>query len=137
MSIWQVLGFIGIGTVIGSAIQAYFSSRMQKKKLLFEARAKAYQGMLGKLYNLFAPESIAKNWPEYEIEINNSLSEAFLLGSKKLIILLADFKCDILELLSLHNSKTDDKAKEKFQTLKNSSIVNKIHEQMRNDLFVK
>lgn len=138
MSIWQVLGFIGIGTVLGSSIQVFFNSRMQNKKLIFEARVKAYQGFIGKVINHFMPESIETNWPEDETEINSQLSEIFLLGSHELVLILANYKNDFFKLLKMLKSDKD-KVSEETRNKYNQfcHYAEKIHEQMRKDLFIK
>lgn len=140
MSIWQVLGFIGFGTVIGSTIQVFFNSRMQNKKLIFEARVKAYNGLIGLLYNEFFPEKWNMDQKDLELEINKILSEPLLLGSHELVSLLVNFKNDFLYYLST----LKDEPVPELEVLEKAigefgehNYINKIHVQMRKDLYFK
>jgi hypothetical protein len=136
------LGVLGIGGVLGIIIKFYFDSKVSHNKLLFEARSKAYFGLMGRMLNLFCevdlntlPEPIRVS------KINHLLSEVFLLGSKKLVELAGEYQIllfkyhEELHEVTKNKKKDETKLAELHAALIKLSIP--INEQMRKDLNIK
>jgi hypothetical protein len=53
-----LLGAMGIGGLIGVFLKSFFDHRLSNRKMLFEARIKAYSGITGRVFNLFLEPDI-------------------------------------------------------------------------------
>ena len=135
------LGVLGIGGILGIIIKFYFDSKVSQKKLLFEARSKAYSGLMGRMLNHFCePDLSTLPEPIREARINHLLSEVFLLGSKKLVELMGEYQIALFKFhRDLHEvdkkKKDETKATELHADLIKLSLV--ISELMRKDLNIK
>lgn len=135
------LGAMGIGGVIGILVKHFLERKENKRKLLFEARVKAYGGLVGRLFNLFNELDINKLKEALRVaKINQLLSEAYLLGSHQLVELIGEFKPVLfafhreLDDIVRNGKKDEDEAKSLHTEL--VTIIGKIYNQMRNDLFI-
>jgi hypothetical protein len=135
------LGVLGIGGILGIIIKFYFDSKVSQNKLLFEARNKAYSGLMGRTLNHFCEPDLSRlPEPIREARINHLLSEVFLLGSKKLVELMGEYQIVLFKYHRyLHDvdkrEKDETKAKELNADLIKLSLA--INEQMRKDLNIK
>ncbi len=141
LNLLTTLGSIGVGSLIGVLISAYSQSKLEKYKVLFNARVQAYTGITGRVFNLFQELDIHSLPDEVKFtKLNGLFSEVLLLGSHELVELIGEFKPLIFEfhteLTKIHNDKsyTDAKAKELNTQL--VKLVGKIHTQMRKDLDI-
>lgn len=135
------LGVLGIGGILGIIIKFYFDSKVSQNKLLFEARSKAYSGLIGRMLSHFC-ELDLNTLPEpiRETRINHLLSEVFLLGSNKLVELMGEYQIALFKFhRDLHEvdkkKKDETKATELHANLIKLSLA--INEQMRKDLNIK
>lgn len=134
--ILSYLGTLGIGGILGIILKYIFDYNINKRKLLFEARTKAYAGITGRLFNLFLEPDITmlKNEALIFAKINALLSEACLLGSPRLVDLLGEFKEKVNEFHTVLDKKDDEKSKKLHPEL--VKLVSKVTAQMREDLFI-
>lgn len=134
--ILSYVGTLGIGSILGIILKYIFDYNINRRKLLFEARTKAYAGITGRVLNLFLEPDITilKNEALIFAKINSLLSEACLLGSPKLVDLLGEFKVKVNEFHVVLAKKDDEKAKKLHPELVNLAV--KVGEQMREDLFI-
>lgn len=140
--ILSYLAVLGIGGILGVILKFYFDAKVTQNKLLFEARSKAYFGLMGRMLNLFNELDLNKlPEPIRVAKINHLLSEVYLLGSKKLVELIGKYK---LLLFKYHNEleevvikKRKDETRLKDLHSKLAKMVEPIHEQMRKDLNIK
>lgn len=137
VKIASLLGTLGIGGIIGILVKTFLDTRLSDKRMLFDARIKAYSGITGRVFNLFLEPDIAVLKEDALIwtKLNQLLSEAMLMASHDLAELLGEYKIKVFEfhcaLLSKANDKkTDQIHKELVQ------LSGRIHVQMRKDLHV-
>lgn len=52
-NIVSYIGALGVGGLIGIFIQSFFEKRLSDKRMLFEARLKAYTGITGRILIYF------------------------------------------------------------------------------------
>jgi len=86
LNILKALSLLGFGGILGAVIKSFFDNAIMSKKMLFEARVKAYAGLTAGLYlnfNVKDMSSINEFLPERE-RVVNALSEPLLLASPKL-----------------------------------------------------
>lgn len=135
--ILSYLGVLGLGGILGIIIKSIVDFKISKRKLLFEARTKAYAGITGRIFNLFLEPDITVLKDEALIfaKINALLSEVFLLGSKKLVDLIGDYKVKINEF---HKKLTDKEEGNEIDKLHKQlvDLTGKIFDQMRKDSFI-
>lgn len=140
-TIISYLGAIGIGSIGTLFINNYFLSLENKKKLLFEARVKAYSGLVSRFFNLFNELDINRLGEALRfVKINELLSEAYLLGSSDFVEKLGKFKPTLLAFHSelddlVRNKKKDDSTAMIFHK-KLLDDIGAIYNQMRSDLFI-
>lgn len=139
--ILSFVGAIGLGSLLGICIKAIFDSRQETKKLLFEARVKAFTGITARLTNLFLEPDMSQLPEEiFFVKLNHILSETMLIGSNKLNQLLVEYRQNLmnfhkeLDLGKKDKKHSDHAAGELHKKL--VLLVSKILNQMRKDLFV-
>jgi len=127
---------LGIGSVLGVMISSILGARAAKKKMLFEARVKAYSSIVGRVFNLFLEPDITalKNDALIWAKINAILSETFLLGSPKLVELIGKFKTKVYEFHVQLAKKNDKKSSLLHKKL--IPLTGRIFDQMRKDVYV-
>jgi len=130
------LGALGIGGFLGVLVKSFFDHKLSDKKMLFDARVKAYSGITGRVFNLFLEPDITSLKEDALIfaKLNQLLSEAMLMASHELVEMLGDFKVKVFEFHKALSVKDDLKSKELHKQL--LELVGKIHVQMRKDLHV-
>lgn len=137
VNILSYIGALGLGGIIGIIIKSIVDLRITQRKLLFEARKKAYAGITGRLFNLFLEPDITILQEEALIfaKINALLSEVFLLGSNKLINLTGDYK---VKVNKYHKKLSEKKDNGELQELHKQlvELAGKIFDQMRKDLYI-
>jgi hypothetical protein len=135
MEIIPFVSALGFGSLIGIVCKSIFDSRLQNRKMLFEARTKAYAGITGRIFNLFQEPDIQQlPDPVKFVKINAILSEIMLLGSRKLIESVGEYKVKVYEFHLSLGSKDDETAERLHKEL--LSLVEQIHTNMRRDLYV-
>lgn len=139
MTIEQIIAYIGtlgIGGLLGVILKSWFDYRMNKEKILFEARTKAYAGITGRIFNLFLEPDITmlKDNALIWAKITSLLSDAVLLGGPELADLLGDFKLKVCEFHKLLDQKNDKESEKIHKEL--VKLATEIHTQMRKDLFI-
>ena len=134
--IFSYLGVLGIGSILGVVIKSVVDYRLNEKKMIFDARVKAYSGITGRIFNLFLEPDITRLKDDALIfaKINSILSEACLLGGEKLTNSLGNFKQKVHEFHILLDKKDDEKAKVLHSEL--VVMTNEIFIEMRKDLFL-
>lgn len=135
MQTLQFISTLGLGGIIGIVLKSIFDANMQNKKMLFEARTKAYAGITGRVFNLFQEPDIQQLPDEVKfVKFNAVLSEVMLLGSRKLVEHVGEYKVKVFEFHVSIGKKDDKKAEQLHKEL--LGLVDKIHTQMRRDLHV-
>lgn len=140
-TIVSYLGAIGIGSIATLFVSNYFLSKENKKKLLFEARVKAYSGLVSRFFNLFNELDINRLSEALRfVKINELLSEAYLLGSREFVEMLGKFKPNLLafhkELDEVVRNKKKDESSAMMLHKKLLDDIGLIYNQMRTDLFI-
>lgn len=131
------IGILGIGGILGVIIKSIVDLKISKRQLLFEARKKAYSSLTGRLFNHFLEPDITCFKEEALVwaKINQILSEAFLLGSNKLVELIGEYKLKVNEYHKLLNKKNDeDRLKILHEEI--TILAGSIFDQMRIDLSI-
>lgn len=139
MTIEQIISYVGtlgIGGLLGVILKSWFDYRMNKEKILFEARTKAYAGITDRIFNLFLEPDITmlKDNALIWAKITSLLSDVVLLGSPELTDLLGDFKLKVCEFHKQLDEKNDKESERIHKEL--VKLVTEIHTQMRKDLFI-
>lgn len=131
-----LIGALGIGGLIGVLAQSFLNQRLSDKKMLFDARVKAYSGITGRVFNLFLEPDITVFKEDALIfaKLNQLLSEAMLMASHDLVELLGEYKNMVFEFHKALSAKNDEKGRELHKQL--LVLASKIHTQMRKDLHV-
>ena len=131
-----LLGAMGIGGLIGVFLKSFFDHRLSNRKMLFEARIKAYSGITGRVFNLFLEPDITALKEDALIfaKLNQLLSEAMLMASHDLAEKLGEYKTKIFEFHVALSKKDDEKQKKLHKEL--VKLAGEIHDQMRKDLHV-
>ncbi len=133
----SLIGALGIGSIFGILVQMISNRQLSDKKMLFDARIKAYSGITGRVFNLFLEPDIVMLKEDALIwaKLNQLLSEAMLMASHDLAELLGEYKVKVFEFHQLLEKKTDeDKTTKTHKEL--VALAGKIHIQMRKDLHV-
>lgn len=134
----QILSFIstlGLGGAIGIVLKSIFDAKIQNRKMLFEARTKAYAGITGRVFNLFQEPDIQQLPDSVKfVKLNAVFSETMLLGSRKLVEYIGDYKVKVFKFHVSLGKKDDAKAEKLHKEL--LVLVDKIHTQMRKDLHI-
>lgn len=126
----QIIGIGGVSAMVGSVVtlvgiwlKSYFEAKENKKMRIFEARTKAYAGLIGHLNNSFAKynfsvkdktlEEKLNELAKYSANMDYELSAALLFSSKAVKEKLEIYKQKIFELkgniVSDHHQITLDK----------------------------
>jgi len=135
MEIISFVSALGLGSLIGIVCKSVFDSRLQNRKMLFEARTKAYAGITARIFNLFQEPDIQQlPDPVKFVKINTILSEVMLLGSRRLIESVGEYKSKVYEFHVALGMKDDQKAGSLHKEL--LVLVEQIHTNMRRDLYV-
>ncbi len=131
-----LISALGIGSVLGVIISSILGARAAKKKMLFEARVKAYSSIVGRVFNLFLEPDITALKEDALIwaKINSILSKAFLLGSPKLVEFIGEFKTKVHEFHIQLAKKNDKKSNSLHKEL--TPLAGQIFDQMRKDVYV-
>jgi hypothetical protein len=142
---WQqflpIASALGIGSILGICIQTFASSKQEKRRLLFEARIKAFSGITARLANLFLEPDMTGLQPEvFFVKLNHLLSETMLLGSDQLNRLIMEYRDHLMKF----HEELDKTNKDKAYSDKDASLLHKkliglvgqILNQMRADLSV-
>lgn len=113
----QIIGMSGASVLVGSLVtlfgiylKSFLESKENKKSRLFEAKRKAYAGLIGQLNNAFAkydipvenynPETILKSLTEYSKNLDYEFSDAILLSDTSVRSKIEEYKRKILSLKS-------------------------------------
>jgi len=133
--ILNFVGAIGLGSILGVIFKSYFDHKITNRKMLFEARIKAYTGLTARVFNLFQEIDIQSlPDPIKWTEINKILSEAQLLSTHELAQLIGEYKVEVFDFhLALGNK--DDKKSEKLHK-EVTVLAGKIHDRMRKDMHI-
>lgn len=129
---------LGVGSVLGLiVITSYFDSKISKRRMIFEARTKAYAGITGRLFNLFLEPDIVGLKEEALIwaKLNALLSDVFLLGSNELVDLVQEYKTKVFEF---HKSLRGQSNTPETEMLHKELVAlsGLIFNQMRRDLSI-
>lgn len=132
----QIFSTFGLGTLIGILIKSYLDRNLSEKKMLFEARIRAYSGITGRVFNLFLEPDITVLKEDVLIfaKLNQLLSESMLMASHELAQFLGDYKTTVYNFHVSLASKD-----EKQQEILHKQLVDlagKIHLEMRKELFI-
>ena len=130
-----LIGAMGIGGLIGVFLKSFFDYKLNNRKMLFEARVKAYSGITGRIFNLFQELDMQSVPDEVKFtKLNQLLSEIMLMASHELAEHLGEYKVKVHQFHVAIGEKDDEKAKKLHKELVN--LTGKIHDQMRKDLHV-
>ncbi|MBA7545415.1 hypothetical protein ES705_37783 [subsurface metagenome] len=140
MTIEQVISYIGIlglGGILGIVIKSIVDFKISKRQLMFEARKKAYAGLTGRIFSHFLEPDVTCFKEEALVwaKINQLLSEAFLLGSNKLVELIGEYKPKVNEYHKLLAKKNDEE-RSKILHRELTVLAGNIFDQMRKDLSI-
>ncbi len=122
--------------LIGVLTRSSRDRKLSDKKMLFEARVKAYSAITGRIFNLFLDPDIttlsdgAVMWAK----LNQLLSEAMLVASHALANLLVEYKVKVFEFHQSLNKKNESETQRLHAEL--VRLVGRIHAQMRKELHV-
>ncbi len=132
-SIISYIATLGIGGLIGVLIKSTLDARLQNKRLLFEARTKAYAGISGRVLNLFQEPDIHA-LPDHVkiVRIGAILSEPMLLGSHELVDVLGDYRVKVQQFHVALTDGDEDKQIELHREL--IKLAGRVIDQMRWDL---
>lgn len=133
----SLIGALGIGSFIGVISKMIFDKKLSDKKMLFEARIKAYSGITGRVFNLFLEPDITVLKEDALIwaKLNQLLSEAMLMSGHILCELLGEYKVKVFEFhCAMSQKKSDEEIKKNHSDL--VLLAGKIHVQMRKELHV-
>lgn len=135
------LAAIGFGSILGLIVKYFLERRENQKKMLFDARIRAYTGLVGRLFNLFNEIDINNLEEALRVaKINHLLSEAYLIGSHDFVELVGEFKPVLFDFHNeldeiVKNSKKDEtRLSDLHQEL--TQKIGLIYNQMRRDLFI-
>lgn len=130
------VGILGIGGILGIIIKSFFEKKLSDKKMMFEARIKAYSGITGRIFNLFLEPDITilKEDALIWARLNQLLSEAMLMASHDLSELLGEYKDTVFNFHKVLLSKNEAEKEKIHRHL--VELTGKIHVQMRRDLHV-
>jgi len=141
MNIAEILSFIGalgLGSLIGIFIKSFFDRKLNDKKMLFEARIKAYSGITGRICNNFLEPDITKLHKVNEAlvwaKFNQILSEANLLSSSKLSKMLDDYMVVLYDFHCALNIKDEKTEKDLHEKVVELGV--KIVGEMRKELYI-
>jgi hypothetical protein len=129
---------LGTGSVLGLiVITSYFDSKISKRRMIFEARTKAYAGITGRLFNLFLEPDIVGLKEEALIwaKLNALLADVFLLGSNELVDLVQGYKTKVFEFHKMLKGQSNTPETEMLQK-ELVALSGLIFNQMRRDLSV-
>lgn len=134
--ILSLIGALGIGSFVGILIQSFLTRKLSDKKMLFDARIKAYSGITGRLFNFFLEPDITSLPDDALIfaKLNQLLSETMLMAGHDLAELVGSHKVKCFEFHVAMGKKDDKLAGILHKEL--TVLVGKIHDQMRKDLHV-
>ena len=116
MEVNQIVSFvgaIGIGGLLGVILQSYFNQRLNDKRMLFDARVKAYSGLTGRIFNLFLEPDVTSLKEDALIfaKINQLFSEAMLMASHDLSEKLGEYKPKVYEFHIALDKKDEERQK--------------------------
>jgi hypothetical protein len=135
--ILTTLSTLGAGGLIGVLIKIFFDSRHQKKKMLFEARVRAYAGITGRINNHFLESDINRDSESVRFsQINSILSETYLLSGSQLRCLLDKYIIEVNEFHCLLLCGKKEKSEIDSKTAFLAKLVIEINEEMRKDLYL-
>jgi hypothetical protein len=121
--------------MLGILVKSVIDTRLQNRKMLFEARTKAYAGITGRVFNLFQePDIHALPDAVKYVRIGEILSEIMLLGSRDLVKLLGEYRVRVFQFHQALSTK-DEAAQERLHK-ELVRLVEQVHTQMRKDLHV-
>jgi len=133
--VFNYLAALGLGSIITIIIKAIFDRKAQDRKMLFEARTKAYAGITGRLFNLFQDLDIHQlSDPLKYPKLNQILSEVLLLGSHRLVILITEYRETVVEFYEAFSSQDSEQLKRLHSRL--MGLTSLAHTQMRADLGI-
>lgn len=138
----KTLSLLGAGTILGILIKYLLDLNGKKREMLFNARRVAYANLMGKLLNHFHELAKVPQKAEKLAAVHEIFSEAYLLGSERLIKEIEKYKNIIVELhqravdnfLAKQDTKKDNIAKKLHEDC--SELAQKIHHSLRKDLFI-
>ena len=132
----SLVGALGVGSLIGILVKSFMDRKLSDKKMLFEARIKAYSGITGRVFNLFLEPDITALREDALIfaKLNQLFSEAMLMDSHTLSEKLGEYKTKVFEFHIALGKKDDEQQKKLHKEL--IKLAGEIHIQMRKDLHV-
>jgi len=156
----QIISYSLVSVIIGSIftiagiwLKSCFDAKENKKTRFFEARIKAYAGLIGHLNNSFAKynfslqnkslEDKLNSLTQYSVSLDYKLADALLLSSEKVKDKLNTYKQKIFELQGHivsdhHNIKLQDNFKSRIEEAMNIHILAKeIINMIRKELEIK
>ncbi len=133
-NIVSYIGALGVGGLIGVFLQSYFEKSLSDKRMLFEARLKAYTGITGRIFNLFLEPDITVLKEDALIfaKLNQLFSETQLMASHQLADPLGIYKTKVFEFHVALSKKNEVVLGSIHKEL--VQLAGKIHDQMRKDL---
>ena len=129
------ISMLGLGSLLGIFINNILGARTEKRKMLFDARIKAYSGITGRMFNLFLEPDITSLPNELVFaRLNQLLSETLLTASYELAQLIGEYKPKVFQFHVALSEKNNEKSSALHKEL--VVLAGKIHNQMRKDIFV-
>lgn len=140
--IWiGILWGLWIGSMLTNFINSLYIGKAEKRKLLFEARTKAYGQLIWKIQNSLLPDLFEIESHMRNYEFNIIFSEAVLLSSKELYLALKDYKIiigksfeEIQKIKDWHKNNENDDIKIIRSNLLEKNV--QIIKLMREDLYL-
>jgi len=134
LSILEALSLLGFGGILGAVIISFFDNAIMSKKMLFEARVKAYAGVTSGLYLNFNVRDLSTPDEFYRERerVVNALSEPLLLSSPKLNNHLNDY----LRLVTLREPKPKPSKTPIVFEIAIASTADSVLRHMRKELHV-
>lgn len=139
MNLNQIISFIGvlgIGSLIGILVKSFFDRKLNDKRMLFDARIKAYSGITGRIFNFFLEPDITilKEDALIFAKLNQLFSETMLMASHDLSEKLGEYKPKVYEFHIALRQRDNKRQKKLHREL--VKLAGEIHVQMRKDLHV-
>ncbi len=132
----SLVGTLGLGSMIGILVKSYLDQKSSDKRMLFDARVKAYSGITGRIFNHFLEPDIVSLKEDALIwaKLNQLLSEAMLMASHNLSELLGEYKVVVHQFHKALDERNEEDSRRLHKKL--LELAGKIHVQMRRDLYV-
>ncbi len=137
---YNFLSYLLVGAIavlLLALISHYINLLVYRKKQIFMKRFEVYLPILGHIVNLFLDREIQQFPDPIKVsEINKILAKTYLVGSKDLIKLIEEFQEKIHEFHSQLDAENQSANKAESLHRHLTELANKIHIQMRKDLYI-